>query len=286
MPKNQSFQACICDDASYADAMISFFHRFCCLLALALAPVHAATVLTMEDKKLDGSAPHTLTTSVDSYAMKVQSSAAESSGTFIYRDDKKVFWMINDQQKVYMEMTPEMMSGMANKMEAAMKQAEAAMAHLPPEQQAQFREMLKKNAPAAAGAESKVIYEKVASGEKVGSYVCDKYAGKENGVLVAEAWTVSPSTLEIDPASLGVLKNMGEFFQKGFGKMMRQNKQSFSFFGSNEPGSFQGIPVKEIFYEGGKPVRETKLLTSKKESLPPAIFEIPAGYSQQSMPGL
>jgi hypothetical protein len=83
---------------------------------------------------------------------------------------------------------------------------------------------------------------------------------------------------------MNTLKEVGEML-KGFteqmGKMSRNN--------ATQPWrdlqTMNGIPIIQRDFENGKVTSETRLTAARKESVPGAQFEVPAGYTEKKMPG-
>jgi hypothetical protein len=194
---------------------------------------------------------------------------------FIYRSDKKVFWTVNLKEKTFMEITEKDFTEMFAKMEEARKKMAEQMANMPPAQKEMMEKMMTKMMPAGANA-PKTVFKKIGDGGKVNGWKTDKYEGIRDGAKHSEVWTTDPKTLDIGAADYQVLKDMAKFFEK-FAKNME------GMIGDKANNGMDGIPVKTITYEDGKPDFQTEMKEAKKENLPAALFDIPAGLTKKTL---
>lgn len=241
---------------------------------LALAP-HAGVTLTGEHKTLDGSIPaFTYTLSIDKDKVRMESSN-NPGNSFIYRADKGLFWMVDEGKQSYSEMTRKDIEGLANTMDAALKQMQEQLAKLPPEQRKMMEDMLKQNMP-GAGAQGKTTYKKTGSG-KVGSWSCEKYESYQDGKKKAEMCVVDPQLLGFSEADFKALKDLAKPFEKlakDLGSMLPQD---------GVDGAPKGAPVKSTVFEDGKAKSESLIKEVKKEGVSPALFEVPKGFAKKAM---
>jgi hypothetical protein len=246
--------------------------------ALALA-AQAGVVLTGEHKTLDGSIPaFTYTLSYDKDKVRMESSNTPGNA-FIYRADKGLFWMVDANQKSYSEMTRQDLEGLANTMDAAMKQMQEQLAKLPPEQRKMMEDMMKQNMP-GAGSQSKATYKKIGSG-KIGAWACDKYESWRDGEKTAEICLADPKAVGFTDADFNALKDMLKPFEK-FAKDLQ-----VMLFLDGADGAPKGAPVRATVFENGKAKSESVVKQVKKENTSPALFELPKGYAKKAvgMPG-
>lgn len=245
------------------------------VFALSPRQARAGVTLSGEHKTLDGSIPaFTYTLSIDKDKVRMESSNTPGN-SFIYRADKGVFWMVDAAGKSYSEMTRQDLEGLANTMDAALKQMQEQLAKLPPEQRKMMEDMMKENMP-GAGSQGKTTFKKTGSG-KVGSWSCEKYESWQAGAKKAEMCVVDPQLLGFSEADFKALKDLAKPFEKlakDMGSMLPQDGLE---------GAPKGAPVKSTVFENGKAKSETLIKEVKKETVSPAQFEVPKGFAKKAM---
>lgn len=244
-------------------------------LMLAVA-ASAGVVLTGEHKTLDGSQPaFTYTLSIDKDRVRMESSNAPGN-VFLFRGDKKLFWIVNAGEKSYSEMTQKDIEALAGTMDAAMKKMQEQLAKLPPEQREMMEKMMKENMPQMSGGSAKATYKKTGSG-KVGSWACDKYETWVDGKKKSEGCYVEPQLLGFSEADFAGLKEMAKPFEK-----IAKDLQAM-FPKDGVEGAPKGAPVKTTLYDNGQATAETSIKSVKKENLAANSFEVPAGFAKKAM---
>jgi hypothetical protein len=224
-------------------------------------------------------------TYVDSDRMRMEAQAMGGTQIVIFRQDKGLFWIIDQKSKTYMEMTKQDFQQMKAKMNEAKAMMDAQMKNMPPEQRQMMEKMMQgRGMPAAQPAGTiKTAYKKTAAGEKVNQWVCAKYEGYREDKKVKEVWTTDWKSLGLTAESFKVMKDLSEFFED-FAKDMAS---SFDKIGSEEwekEQGYAGIPVKTLSYTDGKLRSATEVTEVKQESLPAALFNLPAGLTKKEMP--
>lgn len=198
-------------------------------------------------------------------------------GYMIYRADKKLFWMVNEKEKSYTEMTEKDLEQLAGKMDEAMKKLNEQMAKMPPEQREMMEKMMKgmKGAQGnAAGA--KTTYKKIGS-DKVNGWDCDNYEGTQDGLKRTEMCISTSKKTDISEADVQVLKDMAAMFSK----MMKSVSQFMP--DPKETTLPKGLPVRTIAYHDGKATSRSEVKEIKKESIPAAKFDVPAGLAKKNL---
>jgi hypothetical protein len=220
----------------------------------------------------------TSTTKVGDQSVKIEMQGEKGMTSVIFRGGKQVFWMINDQDKTYREMTKAQMEEMAAKLEKAKAQMADSMKNMPPQQQAMMKKLMG-GKMAGGAADALPHYVKKASGEKAGKWTADRYeAEKASGLQ--KIWTVPYGTLGLKESDLAALKEIAKFFE-----IFGQNKSDFFKFDRKDLG-YTGIPVKTEVIEKDKTVSSTLLKEAGPKSFPASDFDLPAGYAKKEMKGL
>ena len=143
------------------------------LLGCLAGAAQAGTVIQQQELQPGGSqARQQVTIYVDAGKLRVE---GENPGSgkyaLIFDQAKQVTWMADLGKGTYMEFTAAQVQGMANQMQSAMRQMEAEMANMPPDQRAMMEQMMKGRMGAMGGgaAPPKTVREK-AQGVKVGAF--------------------------------------------------------------------------------------------------------------------
>ena len=79
-----------------------------------------------------------------------------------------------------------------------------------------------------------------------------------------------------------VMQQMGEFF-KGFSQFAREAPFRVGSEAAQQEGDYAGVPVRQIFYQGGRPNMKTEINEVRREDFDASLFELPQGYKKQKM---
>jgi hypothetical protein len=220
-----------------------------------------------------------MTLTGDKLAGTIRSGGQEQR--MIFRADKKLLWMIDPVEKVYMELTEAGLASMGDQLNAAMKER---LAQLPADQRAQAEAMLKSQMGQGATAP---LIEAKNTGEKktIDGHACTKWDLFRDGKKSGEAWVAPRTDFKVTPADFQVFASMVQFFD-GVRKAMPmaqalwRNGDTFNMF-----QKIDGIPVSTKRMEGDKVLGETTLKTLEKKAAPAGTYDLPAGLTQQTMGG-
>ena len=214
------------------------------VFALAAGQANAGVVITSKHTELDTQMSDTVMVYLDADRMKVVAPDA----TVIFRGDQNKVWILQPEQKSYMEMTPETMRNMGTRMagaqaqmNAAMAQMQAQLAQMPPAQREQMERMMAGRMGGAMAAAPKTEYRKTGA-SKVGSWACDTYEGYRNNQKVVELCTVAPTALGFAASDFEVAEKMADFFSK----LVPQGADNLFRPGKAETQGFSGVPVRRV----------------------------------------
>lgn len=248
------------------------FRSIAAALVLGLAfTVQAGVTISQTWQKLDDkSEPAASSIHIEKDLIRLEMGSAKDM-YFIYRGDKKLFWIVNIKEKSYTEMTEKDFEDMMAKMEQAKKQMAAQMEKMPPEQRKMMEDMMKKMMP--AGDAPKTDFKKTGSGGKINGWNTDKYEAIREGVKRSDIWLADFKAVGVSEADFAPFKSMSKYFEK---------------FAPDNEWKLQdkGMPVKSISYKDGKPEFQTEVKSVKKESQAAALFEVPAGFTVKKMAGM
>jgi hypothetical protein len=252
-------------------------HLYSALLSLAFAipacaGVHMLSTVEFLAEKKD---PMSINLWLDKDRVRME---GMGQGYMIYRGDKELFWMVNEKDKTYTEMTKKDMEEVAGKMDEAMKKLNEQMAKMPPEQREMMEKMMKGMKGGQPGAVSKTTYKKL-GGETVNGWSCDNYEGDRDGEKKSEVCFAAVKKTDITEADVQVLKDMAGFFSK-----MAKSIETFIPTATDNSVP-KGLPVRTVSFKDGKPSAKTEVKEIKKENLSADKFELPAGLTKKNMGG-
>jgi len=240
--------------------------------------INADVVMTSTQENYDGEEEITVKTYIGPKAVRTEAVGTDTDHIFIFREDKDLYWVIDNKKKTYMEITGEDMKKINQQMEQARKAYEEQMKNLPPEQRKMIEKMMKDKMPTSV---PEIEYKKIGSGVKVNHWTCDRYDGYSDGVKVEEVWTVDWKNLGLSPEDFSVLLSMSNFFRKfpqaGF-KFIKVSSEK------EVKTGYPGIPVKMIDYSDGKKKSKMEIVKIEKKDVEYSLFELPGGLKKKSNP--
>jgi hypothetical protein len=250
------------------------------VLLLVAGQVHAGTVLKTVNRDLSNNRELLSTTYAQQGSLRIETGNA--SGTVvIFKDD--VLYTLDPQQKTYMMIDRPTMQRMVEQLSPALKQMQAAMEKMPPEQRAQLEKMI----GARAGSSGKPVVEtvrKTARSEKIAGYSCTYSEVLRDEVVVTEACVVATGALkggqDLADASTKVAAFMKQLTDGLDVPMIRQMAERQI----DNYEQLGGIPVRARRLDAGKPVFESTLQSINAEALAASLFEVPAGYTKKDLP--
>lgn len=212
--------------------------------------------------------------------MEPAASQADDS-TFIFRDD--TLYLLDEKKKQAQTISKQDMHELSAQLGDAMKQMEAQLADLPPEQRAMMEKMMKDRMPSGMGKAGPPRRIKTGGSERVGDYSCTvrtMYAGDE------KIWEVCSAADAGDAAeALEAFRAMSEFTgslreslqQMPFGKMLQLDTPFHAM------GELEGFPVRVRMYRNGKLFQEQTLKSVSRRDLDAGMFAVPQGYKVKSL---
>ncbi|HEX6637374.1 MAG TPA: DUF4412 domain-containing protein [Steroidobacteraceae bacterium] len=193
-------------------------------------------------------------------------------------------YAIDDQDKSYVMLDKATMDQLGKKLSDGLSQMKEQLAKMPPEQRAQVEQMLSKQIPGFAGSDQKWTVEAVDTGktDKVDGRTCRLWDVKRNGELDEQLCVVPFDALPGKENFQAVFGNFAKVFEE-----MAKTVPMLSGLMSNEFSAqekINGFPVRSRDYENGKLSDMERVMSVwREQSVPAAMFEIPAGYRKKSM---
>jgi len=217
---------------------------------------------------------------IDQDNLRIEINEMDNNQLIIFRGDKNVFWVINNDDKTYIEMTQKDLENLKAQMDNMQKMMAEQMKNMPEEQ----RKMMEQMMPSAAGPakKTKTVYEKKSGMEKVGKWTCDHYESFQNGKKSGELWTASWDALGLKRSDMSAFKKMADFFE-----VISQDANEFMKLGSEEwekEMGISGVPVRWIDFQDGQQKIKGEITEITKQQINPSLFELPAGYEKEDNP--
>jgi hypothetical protein len=252
------------------------------VLAASAAPAFAGTVITSEmtmpQAGADKPGADKAVTDKSVVYLEPDHVRVEATGTItIYRADQNTAYMVNPAEKKYMRMTPETMKQMAAEMEAARAQLAEQMKSMPPEQRAQVEKMMADQMP---GKTPKVEFRKAGGSATIGKWQCDKVEQLVNGEAQARLCVAKLSDLGLAEGDLGVLQRFAVFMQQA----APQSAGSPAAMDPKVLEKIVGYPAFAVGMEIPAANMKTTTQSVEQKTLPANLFEVPAGYQEETMP--
>ncbi len=251
-----------------------------CLLASSF-PASAGSVYELATRTMRGDEIDRMTFYEDGDQSRMdQNGTATGSMTVIFKEEG--FYVIDHAQKNYILMDKAMLDQIGTQISEAMKQMEAQLAAMPPEQRAMVEQMMEGGLP-GMGSGQGMGKGPVLDIQPVGegrwkSYDCRKYEMLEDGVKIQEMCVTDYSEIDSSGALRKSFKEMGEFMSQLFDSM------PFGGQGVRNPlemiNEIDGFPVHAKDFESGVAVTETTLESVAQRDIDASMFELPAGYEQ------
>ncbi len=257
---------------------------FMMIVCLTVSPVFAGVYFEGTTRTADGNFQEKSVIYLNADRLRVENAEAKSANIpdiIIFRQDKKVMWVIHSKEGTYTEITQKDLEEMKSKMDEGMKMMQEQMKNMPPEQRKMMEEMMAKQMPKGMAQEEKTTYKKSASGVKFKSWNCDKYEGFKGGEKSAEVWTILPSQAGFNMKDFMVMRDFAEFFSP-----LAVDANEFVMMGTEEDlnkGGFQGMPVKYSNMSKGKIADTFELEKIELRTNPASLFELPADLKKKEM---
>jgi len=259
----------------------------CALFGLTCPGVWSGVVIEMEENDPGAPAGAPIDTIYAQGEMLRMDSRAEGSGrmSIIFRDE--TLWMVSHEEKSCQTIDKEAMEQLSAQIGGVMKQMEAELAKLPPEQRAMMEEMMKSQMPAgmsgggSAGPPRRI---EVGAADKVGDYSCTLhtlFAGDE------KVWEVCAATEKglPDAASeaLGAFRAMSRFAEQLRETLQQGPLAEMVSTPFHELDEVNGFPVRVRSFERGRVTSETTLKSITGKDLDADLFEVPDGYQVKNL---
>ncbi|HVY82474.1 MAG TPA: DUF4412 domain-containing protein [Steroidobacteraceae bacterium] len=213
----------------------------------------------------------------DGGRMRTENGARGEGAVAIFRDH--AMYVLDPAHQSYRKIDKATVDQMAAKLADARKQMQAAMANMPPERRAMMEKMLGQLG-GAAGEGAKRTLKKTGRTETVAGIACTVWEVSVGGEKVEELCAAPAASVTGGAEMMKTLREVGEML-KGFTQSFGAGSQFDG--GWRDMETLNGVPVLTRDFSGGKVTSETRLTVARKESIPAAQFEVPAGYTEKKI---
>lgn len=206
--------------------------------------------------------------------------AIKSENSMIFRGTEFVY--VNHKERSYIVMDEAMLDQVSAKINDAMKEMEAQLANMPPEQRAMVEQMMKgrmqgmmdqkgESAPAPR-------VESMGNG-KWKSHECQEYAVFEGPQKVQEVCAAKLDDVDGSDEVIEAFTAMAAYIKKMTESMPMMDNDGLN------PGELMeqidGFPVHMVDYLNGQVVKEMSLDSVIEQDLDPDMFTVPKGYRRE-----
>jgi len=204
----------------------------------------------------------------------------ETATTMIFLGNE--FLYIDDREKSYIVMDEAMLDEVSAKISEAMKQMEAQLASMPPEQRAMVEKMMKgkmQGMTAQQGPASPAPRVEAKGSGEWKSYKCRQYAVFEGAEKVQDLCAAKLEEVGGADEVFEAFRNMAAYITKMAESMPMGSGDRIN------PGELMdeidGFPVHTIDYENGAVTRESSLDSVTEQELDAGMFAAPEGYRRR-----
>ncbi|MCZ6491153.1 MAG: DUF4412 domain-containing protein [Acidobacteria bacterium] len=269
--------------------MRTMLQNFCCLITLAcfLVPAQAGVVVRQVEREPGSQNPaQQITMYIDAGKLRIEgNSSGDEDFVMIFDQSRQTVWMIQPGEGTYIEMTAadiqkmkQTMDQAMGQMAEAMKQMQAELANLPPEQRAMMEQMMKGRMPAMQSAPApKVTTEVKSRGERVGPYTCTLYEVLTDGQRTGEVCVAPLDQVQLQQAEFDTFRAMAEFYEP-----LSSNAPEAKI-GMAGLAQMDGFPVRWVDYDGQNVTSEWEVTEIERRSLETSLFAPPSGLQKVDM---
>ena len=195
--------------------MMKFIGAFVLGLFVALSS-QAAVVITVETRDLTKKDPAVEIgqISIDGKMMAMRGKDAEEVPQMIFRGDRRVLYAIDPQRKEYIEVDKATFDQMGGQMDEMMKQMEAKLADMPPQQRAMVERMMRQQMPDPTLAEQpmrKPIVKRTEERKEIEGYPCRLYEIHVDDQKVREIWVTTWTNVDQGREAFGIFSELEDY---------------------------------------------------------------------------
>lgn len=249
---------------------------------LLLAPPLAVAGVVMDMVTTSASGQETERSKIyaQSKMIRMDDVGGDQDASMIFRGNEFVY--VDHEDKSYIVMDEAMLEEVSDKISEAMKEMEAQLANMPPEQRAMVEQMMKGRMQGMMGeqreAAPKPRVEALGSG-KWQDDSCERYAIYERGAKTQEVCAADLDDIDGGEDVIAAFRSMAAYMEKLTESLPMGSEDTIN------PGELMdqidGFPVHTIMYRNGVAEEEMSLDSVTEKDLDPNLFTVPKEYRRQ-----
>jgi hypothetical protein len=249
---------------------------------------------TKGNQFFEGGDSYTTVTKIEGDRMRsdIQGENGNTATTIIFLGEKDEMYMIDHKKKTYLVMDRESIEALGKQMSEVMKQMEAALAQVPPEQREMMERMMKKKLAADPNykAPSPPVVRSLGESGSVNGIACEWKAVTRDNVLSEKACVCDQGKISGGEEMVAIANEM-----KDFASGLQELANSASGFKMFSGGTLGDVAmtmtadlggfalVTEHFDGEGKLMRRSTFQSADKVPVAAEEFASPSGYKRQTM---
>ena len=243
----------------------------CVLVAAMSAAVLADSRITFKATEGSGSMLQTLL--VGQGKLRID---ADATTSLIVDPKAETVVILMHSQKQFMRMTRAQIDQLGGLLDTVMKQMQATLAAMTPEQRAKAEASM---GPLAGG--GAVVTTNTGKTAKVASHTCRIYQTTSAGKPIAEVCYGDLAAIQMPAADRATVQAAMKMGKDMFDKVARGPMAQFA---KAAPFSADGVPLRSTEFGADGSRRTSEFAGVTTGALPAETFAVPAGYKEQAMP--
>ncbi len=218
---------------------------------------------------------------IDNNMMKLEETAGTNKISIIFDKKNEIMYMVNHSAKTYISISKSDMIEQSKQKKEQLKKLESEINKMPKEQQAYYKDLLKKQKESLNPDNFKLNYSASKKNVKIEKWDCKHYKATHKKQLVKELWTAKYEDFGLTEADFAIIKEFAKFNQIGASDLQKQMG-----FMSNQldKKEYEGYPIKQIIYVNDKKIGQTLVKSVDNLKFDDAIFKLPKDYKKQNTP--
>ncbi len=249
-------------------------------LLCASSVVNAGVVMDLVTRDASGNVTERAKIYAESNKIRMEEGGnGDAEATMIFLGDR--FLYVDHRVKTYVVMDEAMLDELSAKMDEAMKEMEAQLANMPPEQRAMVEQMMKSQMQGmmAQGEEAPPPSVEEAGSGKWQSRDCRNYDVFEGGTKTQQICAAALDDVDGADEVIEAFRSMAAYMNKMAESLpMRPARQTNP---AELMDQIDGFPIHTVDFENGKIVREASMDSVVEQDLDEALFSAPEGYRRQ-----
>ena len=250
------------------------------MLIIGAAQAEDGIYILSKTKTLSNGGVSTSEIFLTSSQMLVKSTGMENS-TLIFNSEQEIFTYIDSKRKEYYQFDKPTLMQLKQQIKMMAQMMKQFAANMPADQKAKLDKVLNPSSGAS------LTYQATNKTTKIGKWKTNGYEGLEAGKKVLSLDLATYDALGMDKEDFKVMEALMVFFQKNLQEVIAILPAGEAYtqlsLDENSPIIREGLPLKSMTYENGKPTIENVVESIKKQNFSDGQFDIPTGYTKQQI---